>query len=143
MILAILAAAGGGGYYWYVQKQRKRETAQRLAQKKVAQQNRAAAGKDGTKPAGPASAQNASRVRTGTYTDSEGSAKPKATPSTPTGGPTAGKPYSSGSKNPYGRYSTSDTDEDASYTASFKPGAGERKPRRADSDPDKKTPPRT
>ena len=35
-----------------------------------------------------------------------------------------GRTYGSGSRNPYGRYSSSDTDEDVSYTASFKPNAG-------------------
>ena len=37
------------------------------------------------------------------------------------GGPAGKPPYSAGSGNPYGRYSRSESDEDASYTASFKP----------------------
>ena len=122
-ILAVLAAAGGGGYYWYAQKQRKREEAQKLAQKRVAQQNKAMAGKDGARPSRPDSAQNSSKVRTGTYTESAGSARPKATPTTPSGSKNSGKTYRTGQKNPYARYSASETEEDATYTASFKPNA--------------------
>ena len=72
------------------------------------------------------SAQNAAKVRTGTYTDKPGSARPKATPTTSaTPERTARKPYGNGSgSNPYGRYSASDNGEDASYTASYKPNAG-------------------
>ncbi len=119
----LLAAAGGGGYYWYIRKQKEREAAQRMAKQKVARQRREAAGQAGAaKPSDPVSAQNAARVRTGSYTGT-GTAKPKATPSTPSGAQN-GRTYGSGSRNPYGRYSSSDTDEDVSYTASFKPNAG-------------------
>ena len=126
-IIAILAAAGGGGYYWYIQKQRKRENAQKAAQKKVAQQNKAMAGKEGARPSRPASAQNGAKVRTGTYTETTGSSRPKATPSTPAGGQGTGKTYGTGQKNPYARYSANDTEEDNAYTASFKPNTDEEK----------------
>ncbi len=123
--LVLLAAAGGGGYYWYLQKQRQREAAQRMAQKRVAQQNKTMAQREGTRPARPVStAQNGARVRTGNYTENAGSAKPKATPTRPSGGQSTGQPYGNSPKNPYGRYTSSDTEEEASYTASFKPNAG-------------------
>ena len=132
--LVLLAAAGGGAYYWYVRKQQKRETAQRIAKQKVAEQRKNAGGKHTeAKTSEPASAQNAARVRTGNYTGS-GTAKPKATPSAPSG-ETKPKAYRSGSRNPYGRYSSGDGDEDASYTASFKPGAD-----RKDANVEKKEP---
>ena len=117
LILVLLCAAGGGGYYWYIQKQRKREEAQRMARKKVAQQNRTMAGKDGVRPARPVSsaqdgtrpartasaAQNGARVRTGTYTEGTGSARPKATPSATSGGQNSGSSYGSASRNPWTR----------------------------------------
>ena len=161
LILVLLAAAGGGGYYWYIQKQRKREAAQRIAQKKAAQQNRAmagkegarpvrpvppgqngsAAGKDGMRPARPnASAQNGARVRTGTYTEETDSAKPKAMPAPSSGGQNNGPAYGGGAKNPYRRYTSSDTEEDASYTASFKPASGNGESRRSSRDPENRTP---
>ena len=125
LILVLLAAAGGGGYYWYLQKQRQREAAQRMAQKRVAQQNKTMAQREGTRPARPVNtAQNGARVRTGNYTENAGSAKPKATPTRPSGGQSSGQLYGNSPKNPYGRYTTSDTEEEASYTASFKPNAG-------------------
>ena len=137
--LVLLAAAGGGGYYWYVRKQQKREAAQRIAKQKVARQNKTMAGKDGAvKPSEPASAQNAAKVRTGNYTGGAGTTKPKATPSTASG-KQDGKTYGSTARNPYGRYSASDADEDASYTASFKPNAGKDKeaPGKTENDEDK------
>ena len=74
----------GGGYYWYTRKQQQREAAQRVAKQKVDRQNRAMAGKENAaKPSGPVSAQNAAKVRTGSYTGGQGAAKPKATPSRP------------------------------------------------------------
>ena len=128
VILVLLGAAGGGGYYWYLQKQRQREAAQRMAQKKVAQQHKTMAAKDGTRPvrsaSTPTSAQNVSKVRTGNYTESAGSSTPKATPATPSNGQSPVQSYGSGQRNPYGRYTSSDTEEEASYTASFKPNAG-------------------
>ena len=124
--LVLLAAAGGGGYYWYVRTQQKRAAAQRMAKQKVTEQRKAAAGKPAeSKPSDPVSAQNAARVRTGNYTGT-GTTKPKATPSTPSGGQRSGS-YKGGASNPYGRYSASDGEEDATYTASFKPDAGRRK----------------
>ena len=138
--LLVLAAAGGGGYYWYLQKQRKREAAQRIARKK-ATESRGPQGKkpvtgNGT-PSRPVSAQNAAKVRTGTYTDKPGSARPKATPNDSASAPAARKPYSAGAENPYGRYTSSDTEEEASYTASFKPNGGNyRKPEVKDSGED-------
>ena len=133
--LILLAAAGGGGYYWYIRKQKEREAAQRMAKQKVAKQRREAAGQSSAaKPSDPVSAQNAARIRTGSYTGT-GTAKPKATPSTPSG-TQSGRTYGAGSKNPYGRYSASDTDEDASYTASFKPNAGKGDTIRNDRKPD-------
>ena len=135
IVLILLLAGAGGGYYWYTRKQQQREAAQRVAKQKVDRQNRAMAGKENAaKPSGPVSAQNAAKVRTGSYTGGQGTAKPKATPSRPSAGQGA-KPYGTGSKNPYGRYSASEAEEDASYTASFKPGAGKDKAAPKDKDP--------
>ena len=126
--LGVVAVAGAGGYAWYAQKQKKRQAAQRLAQKKAAEQRakgqgQARPGQGAPKGAGAqktgsaqngapqaGSAQNAAKVRSG---------KP---------GNGAKKRYSGGIDNPYGRYSASGNEEDASYTASFKPGARETKP---------------
>ena len=122
----ILAAAGGGGYYWYAQRERKRKAAQRMAQKKVAQQQKARQRQESPTTGQPASAQNAARVRTGNYTGTAGSAKPKATPSVSPQGQNTPKQYkTTGTQNPYGRYSSSDAGEDATYTASFKPSSSE------------------
>ncbi|MBO7661978.1 MAG: hypothetical protein J6U01_01245, partial [Clostridia bacterium] len=126
-ILGGLAIVGaGGGYYWYATTQRKRQAAQRAAQKK-AQQQRAAqnAAKTGqtAKPQTGASgetaavpAQNAARVRTGTYTNQNGTVAPKPSESAES----APKAYGKTTENPYARY-TSSGEEDAKYTASFKP----------------------
>ena len=136
----LLAAGGGGGYYWYLQRERKRKAAQRMAQKRVAQQNKAAqqskprtAGQNvsGNSNGNAASAQNAARVRTGSYTGSAGTAKPRVTPTTPSSGTNNGKVYGNGTKNPYGRYTRSGSDEESAYTASFKPEGGETRPRRS------------
>ena len=91
--------------------QRKRQAAQRLAQKKAAQQRReqTQAKTGGTKTEQPASVQQAAKVRT-----------PASRASSQTGGNNNAKPYSKTVENPYGRY-TSGGEEDASYTASFKP----------------------
>ena len=135
IVLVLLLAGAGGGYFWYMKKQQQREAAQRVAKQKVDRQNRAMAGKENAaKPSGPVSAQNAAKVRTGSYTGGQGTAKPKATPSRPSAGQGA-KPYGTGSKNPYGRYSASEAEEDASYTASFKPGAGKDEAAPKDKDP--------
>ena len=107
----LLAGAAGGGYYYYSTVQRKRQAAQRLAQKKAAQQRReqASAKTSGTKTEQPASVQQAAKVRA------------PASRSSQTGGNSStAKPYSRTVENPYGRY-TSGGEEDASYTASFKP----------------------
>jgi len=139
--LVLLAAAGGGGYYWYTQKLRKREAAQRMARKKAAESRGPQV--QGKKPGSggavnqPVSAQNAAKVRTGTYTDKPGSGRPSATPSSSKPAPGARKNYRTGSgNNPYGRYTSNDTEEEASYTASFKPNAGEKdvKPEKKDAD---------
>ena len=126
--LLLLAGAAGGGYYWYSQTQKKREAAQRMARKKAAesrgQQSRNQQAPDAGKTNAPVSAQNAAKVRTGTYTDKPGSVRPKATPTEAAPERNARKPYSTGSGNPYGRYTSSDNEENATYTASFKPGAG-------------------
>ena len=136
----LLAAGGGGGYYWYLQRERKRKAAQRMAQKRVAQQNKAAqqskprtAGQNvsGNSNGNAASVQNAARVRTGSYTGSAGTAKPRVTPTTPSSGTNNGKVYGNGTKNPYGRYTRSGSDEESAYTASFKPEGGETRPRRS------------
>ncbi len=139
VILVLLGAAGGGGYYWYLQKQRQREAAQRMAQKRVAQQNKAMAGKDGNRTGRPSAtpAQNSARVRTGNYTESAGSSRPKATPTaTPGNGQNSGRTYGAGQKNPYGRYTSSDTEEESSYTASFKPNTGNNGVRRNNRNPE-------
>ena len=111
----VLAGAGGGGYYYYATTQKKRQAAQRLAQKKAAQQRRAQsgtrpAGTNGTNTAQAPAAQQAAKVRTpGTHTGSG------------TGNSAnAGNPYSKNVENPYARYTTG-KEEDATYTASFKP----------------------
>ena len=116
----LLAGAGGGGYYYWMSTQKKREAAQRLAQKKAAQQRKEQAG---TRPAGTnrtnpvqnPSAQQAAKVRTtSSRTGTSGNSSSAA-----------GKPYSRNVENPYGRY-TSGREEDASYTASFKPDNSKR-----------------
>jgi hypothetical protein len=116
----LLAGAAGGGYAYYASVQKKRQAAQRLAQKKAAQQRKEqaaqkqqAAGKPAERPA---SVQQAARVRTGTYTEKNGTTA--ARPAGTQGG--NGKPYGRTVENPYGRY-TSGGEEDAAYTASFKP----------------------
>ena len=128
--------AAGAGYAVYTNRNRKREAAQRMAQKRVAQQRaqttaaartQTAAGtrpqqpgavRTGT-PAEPGSAQQAARIRNGIYTGSSGTAVPK-TGGSIAGGQASAKPYSRNVDNPYGRY-TSGAEEDADYTASFKP----------------------
>ena len=111
-----------------------------MAQKRVAQQNKAAqqskprtAGQNvsGNSNGNAASVQNAARVRTGSYTGSAGTAKPRVTPTTPSSGTNNGKVYGNGTKNPYGRYTRSGSDEESAYTASFKPEGGETRPRRS------------
>ena len=162
--LALLGAAGGGGYYWYVQKQRKREAAQRMARQRAARQQQAMGGKEGAGTSGqpntsrtassrtgsarpasarpessqPSSGQNATRMRTGSYTGDSGTDRPRATPSTPSGTQSSGKTYGTGNgtRNPYRRYSSSETDGDASYTASFKPNGGKDSARRGGNGPD-------
>ncbi|SNT92811.1 SH3 domain-containing protein [Aristaeella hokkaidonensis] len=147
----VLAAGAGGGYYWYLQRERKRKAAQRMAQKRVAQQNRAAQQNkprtaaqpgtgNGTGTGNAASAQNAARVRTGNYTGSAGTTKPRVTPTTPSSGTGNGKTYGTGTKNPYGRYTRSGSDEESAYTASFKPEGGEPRPRRSRSGDSDQTP---
>ena len=145
----VLAAGAGGGYYWYLQRERKRKAAQRMAQKRVAQQNRAAqqnkartAGQPGAgnRTGNAVPAQNAARVRTGNYTGSAGATKPRVTPTTPSSGTDNGKTYGTGTKNPYGRYTRSGSDEESAYTASFKPEGGEPRPRRIRSSDSDQTP---
>ena len=109
----LLAGAAGGGYYYYSTVQRKRQAAQRLAQKKAAQQRREQAASKtaaGTKTEQTASVQQAAKVRT---------PNTRSTSQTSRNSNNA-KPYSKTVENPYGRY-TSGGEEDASYTASFKP----------------------
>ena len=132
-IAVLLAGAGAGGYLYYASVQKKRLAAQRLAQKKAAQQRREQASVNGAangpRPAGQQApnAQQAARIRTGTAAGSSGTmvSKPAARTSGGTGS-TTGKPYSRTVENPYGRYTTG-SEEDSSYTASFKPGEN-RKP---------------
>ena len=64
----------------------------------------------------PAEAQQAAKVRTGTYTERNGTTS--ASPAQPQGN--ARRPYGKTVENPYGRY-TSGGEDDAEYTASFKP----------------------
>ena len=128
LIIAGLAGAAGGGYAIYASKVKKRAAAQRMAQKRAAQQRAKAAGRNGTGAAGtqgrnvppPASAQQAARVRTGTYTEKGGYTQPKPTSEVPAP-PQSGKPYSRNMDNPYGRYTTSGGSDKSTYTASFKP----------------------
>ena len=123
--LAVLGA--GGGYYWYASTQRKRQAAQRAAQKKAQQQraaqNAAKTGQTAKPQAGAAGetaatpAQNAARVRTGTYTNQNGTVTPKPADSAQS----APKTYGKTTENPYARYTSNGGEEDAKYTASFKP----------------------
>ena len=107
----LLAGAGGGAYYYYSSVQKKRQAAQRLAQKKAAQQRKEQTGgkttggtnTGSTGQTQTTSAQQAAKVRTNTARSG-----------------VTNKPYSRNVENPYGRY-TSGGEEDASYTASFKP----------------------
>ena len=142
--LAVLGA-GGGGFYWYT-NQKKRAAAQRLAQQKAAAQRKQqssnapgnapavarpqqAVQKPRTQPTGtqPASVQQAARIRTGNYTEQNGTARPAS--SGTSGMKTGNRPYSGRVENPYGRY-TSGSEEDASYTASFKPDESRSEPAR-------------
>ena len=111
-----------------------------MAQKRVSEQNKARQAQESARNGKPVSPQNAARVRTGNYTGGTGSERPKATPAAPSEGQKANKPYGNGAKNPYGRYSSSEADEDASYTASFKPAEGEKPARRKRSSDDDQTP---
>ena len=120
LIVVGLAGAAGGGYAIYASKVKKRAAAQRMAQKRAAAQRsqKQAAGNQGrTQTPPPPSAQQAARVRTGTYTEKGGYTQPKPASDTQQ----AGKPYSRNVENPYGRYTTSGDKGDSSYTASFKP----------------------
>ena len=66
-------------------------------------------------------------MRTGTYAEKNGTPAARPTQGTAGGSSgTASKPYSRKVENPYGRY-TSGSEEDSTYTASFKPGEN-RKP---------------
>ena len=129
-----LVAAAGGGYLWYSSQQRKRKAAQAAARKRAAQARqrqqegapsgtRAASSSAGSSAAADQSAYRrpANQPRTGTYTEQNG--RPSARPSeTSASGQNTQRPrpYSGSMENPYGRYS-SRTEEDASYTASFRP----------------------
>ena len=122
--IGLLGAAGGGGYYWYYSTQKKRRAAQRAAQKKAAEQRKTQGKNRNGQTAGrqgqPVSAQNAAKVRTGSYSGkgSRTSAKPAQTDAA------TRKSYGGNVENPYGRYSTASTEDEANYTASFKPGSG-------------------
>ena len=122
--LGLLAAAGGGGYYWYATTQKKRQAAQRTAQKKAAEQRKAQGssrpGQTPDRQGKAASAQSVAKVRTGNYTTKGGTTAAKPTQTNLTGH----KSYSGNVENPYGRYTSSSNEEDATYTASFKPEAG-------------------
>ena len=119
----LVIGAAGGGYAYYAGVQKKRQAAQRLAQKKAAEQHRksqagnnpvhTAAGRTAEQPA---TVQQAAKVRTGTYAEKNGTTSAK--PAGSSAG--TGKPYGKTVENPYGRY-TSGGEEDAAYTASFKP----------------------
>ena len=120
IIGGVLVLAAGGGYYWYSTMQRKRRAAQRAAQKKAqAQRNAQQAPQKSAQAAqaGQAKQQAASRMRTGTYTDRNGSVA-----SRPDGeAKETAKPYGKPIENPYGRYTSGSTEEENKYTASFKP----------------------
>lgn len=136
--------AAGAGYAVYANRNRKREAAQRMARKRVAQQRAQNTGSTGSQThptvrpqassasriqqpgtAGmgaspePGNAQQAARIRNGIYTGNNGKSAP-GTNRTTAGGQGSVKPYSRNVDNPYGRY-TSGTEDDADYTASFKP----------------------
>ena len=133
---AVLAALGGGGYYWYLSTQRKREAAQRLAQKKAAQQRQAGKQSGAGKPNAqtgqkqalnqnqPVSAQQAAKVRTGTYSGKNNTVTPRPSQSG-VNAQNASKPYGKNVENPYARYTSGTGEEDATYTASFKPEASQ------------------
>ena len=129
--LGLLAAAGGGGYYWYASTQKKRQAAQRIAQKKAAEQRKAQGGNRPGQGSGqqgqPASAQNAAKVRTGNYSNKGGSTTSRPAQADPG----ARKANSGNTENPYGRFTSGSSEEDSSYTASFKPDAGAEKNARA------------
>ena len=122
----LILAAGGGAYAWYAVQQKKRQAAQKSARQRLAAQQKGTQGQGGkgnnapVRPSGPkaAPANNAAKVRTGTYADRNGTPAPK--PGGTTDGPAARKPYGNTIENPYARY-TSDGEEDRNYTASFRP----------------------
>ncbi len=126
LIIAGMAGAAGGGYAIYANRVKKRAAAQRMAQKRAAQQRsqqatqkQVSGGQKRAQTPPPPSAQQAARVRTGTYTEKGGYTQPNPASEVPSS-QQSGKPYSRNVENPYGRY-TSGKNEDPSYTASFKP----------------------
>ena len=119
----LLVAAGGAAYGWYAVQQKKRAAAQRSARQRVAAQQKKGgqpAGRNGSpvRPAGTnaAPAQNAAKVRTGSYAGKGTAGAPRAEEENVN----ARKPYGKAVENPYARYTTAG-EEDSSYTASFRP----------------------
>ena len=133
LLAAVLLVVGGGGYAGYMYTQNKKKAAQRAAERraKAARQKTETAGNTPTAPKtadkanGSVNAQDAakaSRVRTGTYTNTKGSAVPNAVPSDRTASGKE-KKYGNTMNNPYGRYSSPKTGETGSenYEDTFKP----------------------
>jgi hypothetical protein len=112
-----------GGYFWY-NAQRKRKAAEaaarrRAAQNRQRQQQSRAPYQAPVKPADRENPRpNAPGVRTGSYTEKNGTAGVRPTPDAPQA--RTAKPYGNKIENPYARYSTK-TDEDKTYTASYRP----------------------
>ena len=133
-----LIAAVLFGFTWFnqpskeeLEQQRIQDSINTVTKQKAAEQRKtqgsSRSGQTTNKQGQPASAQNAARVRTGNYSSrgNTTTAKPSQTDTT------ARKAYGSNVENPYGRYSaTSSTEEDATYTASFKPENETDKPAR-------------
>ena len=120
IIGGILAAgAAGGAYVYYANRKKKQQAAQRLAQKRAAQIRSQQGGNGTGRPQqSHVSAQQAARVRTGTYTGNAG--KPVPTPSAPKTTGASGN-YGRSVDNPYGRY-VSGSEQGTRNTGAYKPG---------------------
>ncbi len=138
---AAVMAVGGGAYAWYTSFQRKRREEAAAARKRAAQSRQRAQQNAGSQtgsttarnPAGRTSRPPEIRTASGNAagnTDRPASAQPRGTevnPPNPTRASDSSasaqraKPYSGRVENPYARYSTRNGEEDAKYTASFRP----------------------
>jgi uncharacterized protein YgiM (DUF1202 family) len=112
----LIAGAAGGGYIYFAGRKKRQQAAKRLAQKNNSQARGRNGGNSGAaRPSqSPVSAQQAARIRTGTYTGRNGTAVP-VPPNTPADA--AQKPYTRTAENPYGRYVSGGEQGDPAHEA--------------------------